>query len=225
MKKLITILVILIVVVGAVFAADENKSAATGAAQLDVTCHIDATAPRFALASDDTTNLQAEITTAVVNGKTKDDISVGATGALAATVATSLGNGTAATVSFKINQTQTSRIKAIYDLTITATDMQLTAYSDGTAKTSGWNANESFECTTKTPAVSAPNATATANNVTVAAFSGSSNVLTADYKGGVVAVAANNVLTIGTFDVVWSGNATAVAGDYKASIIMEVVAR
>ena len=223
MKKLITILTIMIVLVSAVFATDEQPSAAHGATQIDITATIEAVAPRFSLGTNDTTDLDADKTAPIVAGKTAQNITVQQTASMKSTVASALGNGTAQTISFVIRQTQDSRIKTAYNLTVTATDLKL----DGTSTTP----HEFFTCTTKSPAVSGIAAVtdgAQQNPTTLATFAPlaqDSNVLVATYAGGAVDVSTkltDNV--IGSFDVSWNGDALAAAGTYTASIVLEVAA-
>ena len=223
MKKLIAILAIAIVLVGAVFADDELASAANGASRIDVTAKVEAVAPRFSLGTNDSNDLVADKVAAIVSGKTSTDITVQQTVDMNDTVAAGLASGAAQTISFVIRQTQDSRINTAYNLTVTATDLKL----NGTSTT----AHEFFTCTTKTPAVSGISAItdgAAQNPATLATFapaSSGSNVLVATYNGGFVdvsAVLSDNV--IGSFDVVWSGDAHAAAGTYTANVILEVSA-
>jgi len=223
MKKLITILTVMIVLVGAVFAVDETPAAATGATQIDITAKIEVVAPRFSLATDDATDLVANVEADIVNGKTAGNITVQKTASFQQTKATALGAGTAQTISFVIKQTANSRIQTGYNLTVTATDLK----KDGTSTTP----HEFFTCTTKNPAVSGiaavtdgvqPSPTTLA---TFAPLAQDSNTLVATYAGGAIDVSTkltNNV--IGSFDVSWDGDPLAAAGTYKASIILEVAA-
>lgn len=223
MKKLITILTIAIVLVSAIFAADEQPSAANGATRIDVTAKVEVVAPRFSLGTDDLDDLTANKASGVVSGNTASNITVQETVNMKDTVAAALAAGTAQTISFVIRQTQDSRINTVYHLRVTATNLKL----NGTSTT----AHEFFTCTTTSPAVSGinpvtdGNTTSPTNLATFAPASSGSNDLVATYYGGFVEVSTkltNNV--IGSFDVSWNGDPLAAAGTYTANVILEVSA-
>ena len=136
MKKLITILAIMTVLVGAAFAAPSAKAQeADGTALIDVIATILEESPRFELAVKTGA-------TAVTGGANANDgiDAVDPTDRtidyteLSSTVAASLATGTEATVVFSINQIASARSNATYDLTVTASDLELIQYSDGTDK-------------------------------------------------------------------------------------------
>ena len=212
----------MIVLVGAVFATDEVPAAANGATQINIEAKIEVVAPRFSLATNDSTDLNADKTAAIVAGKTARNITVQQTATMKDDVAAALGNGTAQTISFVIKQTQDSRINTAYHLIVTATDLK----KDGTSTT----AHEFFTCSTPSPAVRGIDAVTDGAETpttlaTFAPLSSGSNTLVATYAGGFVDVSeklTNDV--IGSFDVSWTGDPLAAAGTYTATVILEVTA-
>ena len=231
----------MIVLVGAVFATDELPAAANGATQINIKATIEVVAPRFSLATNDSTDLVADKPAAIVANKTASNITVQETATMKDSVAAALGNGTAQTISFVIKQTRDSRINTAYHLTVTATDLK----KDGTSTT----AHEFFTCSTllesddflprvktqltlTTPSPAGTGISAVTDGAetpttlaTFAPLSSGSNTLVATYAGGFVDISeklTNDV--IGSFDVSWTGDALAAAGTYTATVILEVTA-
>ena len=148
---------------------------------------------------------------------------------LSSTVAAGLASGTSATVTFSINQISAARSNAVYDMTLTATDLLLTKYSNGTAAPATLADNEKFTASTKTLAVGSAGASikgAVLTNVEMATVSAndSTDVLTVTYKG-VVGATTQAPKELGTYAVTWAGNADAVSGTYVATIKLNVEAK
>lgn len=221
MKKLITILTIMVVLATAVFAVD------AGSAVINVTANIEDVLPTIQLrltASDD------------VNGATAAIPDGEDTGALKTAGINTLSGGRDLTLAFDIFQSTLARLSAntgheTYTIGIVATDMVLQV-NDADKPAAG--NNEKFVVTQARPAINALSTqSAVAANyeqaidldhpgqtVVTATATGSAagtGTLGIVYKGY---VPASTVL--GSFNVAWHGNAAAVPGDYKASVTMTV---
>ena len=227
MKKLITILTIMIVLVGAVFATDEVKTDANGVASIDVKAVIEAKAPRYSLFAGTGNDAVASGDTVASHTSTQVDMT--------STISASLIASTSAvTVNFQIKQTQASNLTATYKLKVTANDLILT-------RRSGANADlatdydrldtEKFVCVDKTPAIKGIDLTIDANDyyksgdVKIAKLTKSENELTVAYEGAFALGENNAAVQIANFDVQWTGNPLAVAGTYNADVILEVTAQ
>ena len=213
MKKLITILTIMIVFAGMVFAVD--------GAYIDVTATIAEHVPTIKLAITSATSVVAFAEDTVAA-----DIAHAGPAALHADTVNNLTSGTEQTVSFKIYQYDYARLSVngtnnhIYNYTVSATDLILQVND---ADVVGPTGAQKFNCSTKTPTVNAlqTGATASANytnngNTTATAVGGAGS-LTVTYKGYVPADAI-----LGEFDISWDGNTSAEAGTYKSTITMTV---
>lgn len=230
MKKLIAILTIAIVLVGAVFATPSTKAQeANGNAYIDILATILEDAPRFELAvkSGATAVANANPANDGIDAVDASDTTIDYS-ELSAADAAKLADGTGtATVVFSINQIASARTNANYELTVTAGDLELIEYSNGTAKSGALADNEVFSVKTKTLAVGSAGASikgAVLTEVEMASVSVSGLVLTVDYHG-VVAAAANNKKELGTFTVEWEKNEDAVSGKYQAAITLNVTAK
>lgn len=236
MKKLITVLAILVVLAGSVFAADTNTIGAQrsyGEAEITIKALVPEDPPQFEIAIPTTeTDAGAQtsaitlrtITNGVISAQTT---TTGKTSDLTAAAVTSLTGADANTVvvSFDINQATRANLKAGYTITITATELKLKTFLDGKkfgdeGVTATYDAaKHSFAVSDSTPKVTA--VTGTIAGVTLGKVATDDNTLTADYSGA-APVAAQK---LGSFDVEWKGNINAVAGNYEATVNMEVAAK
>ncbi len=203
MKKIITILAIMMILVGSVFAATGDSS--NGTASLDVTIAISAQYPTFQLKSGSVTD---NVASTHADSYDPADVALTADSLLSEDQP----------VSFDIVQLTRSSAKATYWLTVTATNMDLVKDASGaTISTLSDTGTQRFTVASTTPSVSAPTTAVTgiSNNGT------SGNKLVAIYDG--TTVAANT--TIGSFTATWNKNANAVSGDYKATVTLTVTAQ
>ena len=242
MKKLIAILVVMIVLVGAVFADTANTAEAqraNGKAQIIVNATVTELIPQFQLAikSDeaDVSPIKAdnvELGTVSNNAVSQGAVNAEQTTMAAASVNTLTGKDTTAanvTVSFVINQVAKANLKANYSITVKASNLNLIEYSDKTAVPStGYTLKptEYFEVLDDTPEVTPANTTAIqVSDIDAIKFAGTSaNVLQLQYTGNVQVDAnkTDKILKLGSFDVTWKPNETAVAGEYQATVEIEV---
>ncbi len=206
MKKVITILAIMMILVGSVFADTVPAgSGSNGTASLDVTIAISAQYPTFQLKSGSATDNVAS--THEANYDPAD---------VALTADSLLSDDQP--VSFDIVQLTRSSATAKYWLTVTATDMVLVKDASGaTISTLSDASIQSFTVKSATPTVSAPETAITGIDNTGT----SGNKLVAAYDG--TTVAANT--TIGSFTATWKKNANAVSGSYKATVTLTVTAQ
>ena len=230
MKKLITILVIMIVLVGAVFAAPSAKAQeANGTALIDVIATILEESPRFELAvKSGATPVSGGANDGIdaVSSDTTIDYSE-----LSAADAAALAVDTDATVVFSINQIASARSNATYDLTVTAGDLELIEYSDGSdaPASASLKANEKFTVKTASTTLEVGSAGASIKgavltSVEMASVAVSGSVLTVDYHG-VVAASTDAKKELGKYTVVWNHNADAVSGKYQAAVTLTVAAK
>ena len=210
MKKLIAILTIAIVLVGAVFAADT--------AGLTISVEVPEYVPTFKLGTSDTTNVTTQFFDAVV---TEDSVSYTA-GSLNDTAASTLANATSNLVVrfgiFQVKPTNSAYIKTEHKYTFTAdaSDLILNVTTNNvTAPKEGALANEKFtknavsNITGASTKPAATYATVTDGNGTVQ--------FSIDYLG-VKYIPATDEVEIGNFTVTWNSNDTAVPGTYTANI-------
>ncbi len=229
MKKLITVLAILVVLVGAVFADDTNTDDAKkayGEAQIVVKAKIPEAVPMFELKTSDEqsdviTGGDSTITAATVANHTAT-IATRATSdaTLIGNAITTLSNTENGSVSinFDIIQSTKANLKAKYKVEITATELKLKTFLDGkTLEESNvtYNAGK-HSFTVETPVVSA--VTTSPVGTTLAP---SGNVLNVTYSG------ANQVTAqkLGQAAVKWNSNVDAVSGNYEATVLMAVTAQ
>ena len=218
MKKLIAILTIAIVLVGAIFADPTNSTLAQGAdgnAYIDIKTTIAELIPTFQLATNSGVTAESAQTDTAATDSTHAQY-----GILTSTESAKLlnENGKAA-VSFVVNQVGVARTTAGYTFTVTAGDLELTNYATNGATT--LEANEKFTVVDSTPNL-APidDITKTVGNVTftIADFThtADTNTMTVRYSGIVPAQ------KIADFTVEWNANLDAVSGDYVATVQLEV---
>ncbi len=196
MKKLITILAVMIVLVGTVFAVDN--------AQIDLTVTVAEKVPTFKLATFNNTNiLEEEVSDAVENnGK-----STPASATFEAAVGETLADGDDVTVNFVITQVKPNNINKIktthkYTFSVEATNLVNQA-----------DANHYFEKGTVTN-ITAINNAIDAQYATITP--GAS--LSIQYTGKTYAAAAE--VNFAQFSVTWNGKETAIPGSYKGSVTL-----
>ena len=238
MKKLIAILVVMIAIVGAVFATNSNDAkTADGTAQIKVQATVTEAVPQFQLAvktGDTAVGTIAKDAVEYGSWTTGENPTLNAGAVDAATTkltTTSInkltGNGgeTAAdvTVQFVINQVAKANLKANYKITVTATNLKLTKYSDGTVPANNYahKSTEQFVVDDGTPTVTA-SSTVKIDNIDAITFDGTTgtdNILKLQYTGNAqVDASTASAVELGHFDVKWQKNETAVAGDYEATV-------
>ena len=215
MKKLIAILTIAIVLVGAVFADNPVASSANGDASIVVTTTINKAFPAFKLSATSPA------------GTTDSAVAATNHTAGAVTIDTDALLSNNATVSFAIIQTQTSRAHVKYWIGVTATKLVMTKDENNNSidtTAADYNASthefELVAAVDATPAI-------VGNNIDNVTVGGTNDGTSADktgayfeYEGG--KVAANT--TIATFDVNWKKNEDAAPGTYQATVTLHVTA-
>ena len=217
MKKLIAILTITIVLVGAVFATVPEKTDANGSAVIDITTTIAKKFPAYKLSATGVTVSAGSVTTAdsvVANtDPTPGVVSINEDELLTKN----------ATVSFSIIQTQFSRAVVIYKIGVTATALEMKKDADGNDYTGTIDAGHSFALASgsATPAItgnpsSVAHVTVSGTNAGIA-----NHGVTASYDG--VKVAAGTV--IGTFSCTWEANDAAAPGQYEATVTLAIEAQ
>jgi hypothetical protein len=224
MKKLITVLAILVVLVGAVFAANsEDAAAAAGTSKIQVSAKIKEAVPVFQLATNDSTDLTADKTA------TKETAEKPTASVVETVARDTLAAGSDLTISFKLNQVAKANLKANYTIEVSADPLLLTTNSDGTPFSGTQSDVQKFLCDTPAPAISAhaDYKASDAENAAVVLDLGvdtsASNKLTLEYTGkGQLNATTTAPVELGTFDVKWKGNANAVAGTYTADVTMLV---
>lgn len=215
MKKVLTVLAIMIIALGCVFAETPAKGDADGTAQINVKVVIGNEFPRFQLA----TKTGAEVQTRAV----------GATGEVPVALMTDTERrnlsteGGKATVVFAINQTADAHCLDKYKLSVAASDLVLVKSLDGTTVATertieagiadtevGSETNYRFTVASTTHA--ATSVTHIDNEGTDA------NKIYVQYDGVVV----KETVEVGTVTVKWNANLDAIAGDYKAKVVLTV---
>lgn len=205
MKKIVTFVLVALVALGCVFAADS--------AVLGITANIGAVQPTFRLKATGTA-ITAE-TIANVGASTPSTV------ALTTTAANGLAESTDATVNFTIQQKSDAKMFGTYTFTVTSTDL---VAKQGTRSDDEWNkidsANKKFVVDSTTPSVTA-HANYTSNSIGFATLNATGNKLTVTYIGVLKATEANPV-DLGTFSCTWTHNDKAITADYEATITLTV---
>ena len=203
MKKVIAILTIAIVLVGAVFAATS-----TGNAVLKVQTTIEPVEPTFKLATD----------------QVEDELG-GDDGATAHVITTNDLLTAEQTVTFDVIQLIASKTVKMYTLTATATDLVLYQYQlpNGTWQNVSGEGGVAHPATDaeKKFTVNATTVNTFANGVLTTAqatYGGSASSKTITYKGTDVAADTK----VAYFTCTWDDNATAVPGRYEATITLTI---
>ena len=221
MKKLIAILTIAIVLVGAVFATDPiNGDTSDGTGKVVVTAVVSEQHPLFQIKTTSTTD------TAGVSaiGKVSQSIATTdpadpSTGSVTLTT-DYLVNNDSATVSFSIGQINRSSSTAKYYLTVTAAPLKRVADPAGTAVSTYNAATEVFPLAEGDEAPEITRRTVT--GITIGAGT-TTNIMSLQYSGATI-TPTNNYLELGVFSVTWTKNANALAGTYTADVTLEVEA-
>ena len=214
MKKfmILILMMVFIILPAALYAEDAGK--ATGTADILITLDIEPEAPRFALA-----------TTSGVQSNVKDyaetsggDITT-ESAAITSELNQKLVDGENAAIGFSILQTQRSRIKASYSLSVASTPLVMVRDSSDNATGITVGNYASAPDSMKFNATVSTIAAGTLTNVTLT----SGNPMTAAYDGKFVsATQSTDEKTIGTFTVTYEGNLSAELGDYESLVTLTV---
>ena len=206
MKKLITILAILTVLVGAIFADPANHT-------IKLTVTIAEDVPSYILKA--------------TAGATTASAAAGETVETALTDANRtalLGASGTADVAFAVQQVTNSRTLAGYTMTINASNLVLVSTTDGSIDrtfdqaVANATANEKFTVVSAAPNI-------TKGSETNIAYTGSgTSSLHVKYDGVQVVASAQSPVSIGTFTVQYNANASAKPGNYVASVKLTVTA-
>ena len=212
MKKLITILTVMIVLVGAAFAV-EAKGDAAGTATINITASIGEEFPRFQILASAITGAAGNISSSKA---TKD-----AAGAV--TINTNELLTKSAAITFTVNQIKDSRTTVGYSLKIKANDLIL----NGTTR--GQEAGDEHFLVSKTAGF-----TATGSEDDVITVTAKTSSDYDGFDGGFDVQYLNNKYIpatdvapkeIGTVQYTWAANNTAKVGDYSATVTMQIVAQ
>lgn len=202
MKKLVAILVILVVCVGAITAIDN--------AAVKVSVSVPEYVPTFRLATSDSVNIE----TAVFDVVEENGSSVPAETTASATANALLAAGSDLTIKFGVIQLNNSigylKTTNTYTFEVTASDLVLTGYTSDTAASNQKFLKKgtiSFSSTDNTPSETYADVTA-------------ASTFAVKYNGAKYTPAA--VSEIATFSVTWAGNDSAVSGTYIANIILSL---
>ena len=209
----------MIVLVGAVFAVDGDTS--NGTAVIDITASITAQYPTFKLG----------VGTVTTGTKTTDYSNVAASSPTHGLVALTTDLITTdATIEFKVYQTSITRGASNFRLKFKGTDLVNDDYATlGTASTIDDNEKFTYSAGTFTPV-----APAASSKVTVTAKATADTGFTGTDGGFTVENAADSYLLAGTSDpapvelgnviYTWNRNASAVVGNYSATVTLTVEA-
>ena len=220
MKKLIAILTIAIVLVGAVFAATSE-----GASAIRVTTHVNAIEPTFRLkAGEITSDLAAAADQAAVNAITAAALA----GNTSYVIDTDALLTASQTVTFYVQQISRSKSTKTYTFEATATDLVLYKYLD----TNGDEVLVSEEEHPATDAekkftVSSTTVNTFANGALPAAkatYSGTASAKTVEYLGNAQPASVESPVNVVSFTCTWGANNDAVTGDYQATVTLTISA-
>ncbi|MCQ2411556.1 MAG: hypothetical protein MJ057_01245 [Sphaerochaetaceae bacterium] len=204
MKKIITILAVMLIVVCAAFA---DATEPNGDAKILVNAKIGNQYPAFQLQAVGVADAKGSISGSAdkaLKGETKDAVTITEDALLGGNV----------TVNFAINQVKMSRTKVGYVLTVTATDLKMVNDASGAAYTGAIDANKKFEVS--------GNPTITKGTAGEYTYTEAANALTVRYNGKKVDASTANAVQLGTFSCVWQQNADADAGDYQATVTLTI---
>ena len=214
MKKLITILTIMIVLVGAVFAVGPEPEDAEGTATINVKTAIGPQYPTFQLKVTTATSGQGDVNFSTVGGANGQ-----------ATIDTNALIANPVTLAFAIDQITNSRCTVNYTINIKATDLVWAGAADPAAPA----ADEFFDVS----AIGSLTATGAINNKRTVAVAqqgikdGYEAALSVGYLGGkfinVTKQENPDGKEIGTFSYTWAKNEDAKVGNYSATVVVEVV--
>ena len=208
MKKLITILAILTVLVGAIFASEDVH-------QIKLTVTIPETVPSYILKTTsgaaDASATAGQTSTAALSEANKTAL---------------LGASGTADVGFAIQQVSNSRTLTGYTMTVNASNLVLVSTNDNPKSiertfddaVENATANEKF-----TVVSAAPNLTK-GSETNIAYTGDGTSSLHVQYNGVMVAATTQAPVSIGTFTVGYNANATAKPGNYVANVKLTVTA-
>lgn len=196
MKKLITILTILTVLVGALFSSTDTH-------QIKLTVTIDSTEPTFVLKTNEGADAASAAAGATVTATLSD----------ANNTALITEDGVA-TVSFDVVQTTYARSVSTYRLKVTAGDFVLT--SNGTPIANP-TANEKFEVEEANPSISGGD---TVDNLSYPTVQPADGYYRVKYNG--VVDASTNNITVGSFEVSYDANVNAKPGSYVSTVSLTI---
>ncbi len=198
MKKIITVLTILAVLAGALFATSESHS-------IKITVTIDNSEPTFTLK---TTSGADQVST------TADAAAVEAALSSANKTALAGASGTA-DVGFAIQQTSNANSVSTYRLYVTVSDLVLT--SNGSPLENP-TSTEKFTVVSAHPTISGGD---TVTNITYPVPEVADEYYRVKYDG-VVNLTNATPITLGTFTVSYSANANAKPGDYVSTVSLSI---
>ena len=215
MKKLITILTIMIVLVGAVFATNPLETG--DKAQLTVNAEVKLQYPIF--------SLQATAWGTYGQGTNGDlgsaDVMVNDENPLTPQTV-KIGDDVLtehdATITFTINQTNLSRVKGTYTLSVSAGNLVIDQITkqDGTKQ----DATEAEQTANKFVVSAAP--TISGNTVTNTTMNTSTAGQIAITYNGKKVGSSSAVTPLATFSYTWTHDENAAAGDYKADVTLTI---
>ena len=219
MKKLITILAIMIVLVSAVFATEDPNE---GNTSLKVVTLVTVIEPTFKL---QTTKAVSGVLGSAVPGvmgtvTSPDNNTTDAYHVINTNTLTSKTE-TETSVDFEIIQTRTCKSYMYYTFTVAATDLQLKkvydnsgALVDFTPAQTGYANNQKFVCTTTAPDPERGTSDANIEDQTIAA----------GYKIKYNGVQVDEETQIATFTCTWTNNPEGMPGQYEATVTLTVAA-
>ena len=221
MKKLIAILTIAIVLVGAVFA----DATSTGASSIKITTSVSEIEPTFRLKAGEVTSDLA----AAANAEAVASITAAAlAGNTSYVIAQDELLSAAQTVTFYVQQISRSKSIKTYTFSAAATDLVLYKYKD----TNGDDVLVSEHVHPATEAekkftVGATTVNTFANGALAeakATYGGTTSAKTVQYLGNAQPASAESPVNVVSFTCTWAANNDAVTGDYQATVTLTISA-
>lgn len=207
MKKLITILTVMIVLVGAAFAAETP----VGTAKIDVTATITAREPNFRLAVTAGENY-------TLGNPSYSDVAETPTAGSATINPDALKTtGNNVTVNFAIQQIAEAVTYKKYYFTVNASVLELQEDANNTVAHIA-----EMETASKTITVATATPTITAATIATVTKSDDGVKISQKYNGIRVNATSGAPVAVGTFSVVYNGNTEAVPGTYKGDVTLTV---
>ena len=222
MKKLIAILAIMIVLVGAVFATDPVDTTPDGATQrVTIKSTVGRKDPTFLLKglkdAGTFTNTGAQDAADVVDATTGNASAAGSYDGTLLTSAKDISQDDVV-ASFGVFQTADAKNKFAYSFTISATHLIQVTDANGDAPTTPYDAaTPEFSNLGNTAWYASSTTGISAGTSSVDAASGITASVTFD---GLATISADTTNPKLTFTVTWPKNRMAVAGDYEADVTM-----
>jgi len=233
MKKLITILTIMIVLVGAVFAVDPyegTKTISNGTAAIDITASVKELFPVYQLAVK--TGAAAATSRNVGNGAEEilideGDVPVANKAAMTTDLVNQLTAGNTAAVVFNVKQISQSRCEVDYEMVVTATKLVRVQWKDAAGDTQQRTFEEALDAATGeetfTQTIAIAHDFTYADSTTIGTLQTEpTDKIVAKYTGKTI-TATDSV--IGTATVTWNGNQVAKPGEYEARVLLTVTAQ